>query len=205
MKRLIVLILCPLLLSCGSQKRLKEAPPLSVLLRQRTVYNGEAQPIALEAGEDLPLDIRYYTGLAALEADQGGSAEAPSGAGNYYVKISRPENSVYARGGDIIVDYTIEKAPVLISAEPRQAALYDGSPQSVIARSQPPLSLGAVYYPSAEAREAAARSDTELLKPFTRVQRAPIEPGVYYVTVFYPGDENYRYTEVLVELTITKF
>ncbi|MDR0388713.1 MAG: hypothetical protein LBH73_01425, partial [Spirochaetaceae bacterium] len=64
--------------------------------------------------------------------------------------------------------------------------------------------LSAVYYPTREAREAAAQaaSRSEVLRGFTRVERAPIEPGTYYVTVYYPGDNNYQYAKLDVELTI---
>lgn len=170
-------------------------PPLTVPAYQQTVYNGKPQPIDVPQTGQGPLEIRYFSGRGELDGE--GSEDAPFAAGVYYVRVRRP--------GDVsglIVEYHIEKAPVTIIAEPVQEAVYNGSPRSVTARSEPSLGLNAVYYPTREAREARSSAAPEVLRGYTRVERAPIEPGTYYVTVYYPGDANYQYTEFDIELTI---
>jgi hypothetical protein len=182
-------------------------------LRQERVYNGEPQPIEAQSSTATapPFVVTYYTSEEACAAREGGKSKAPAGAGLYYVRVEQgggldPELSV-------IVEYLIEKAQVTILADEKQSAYYNGDPKRVMAVSEPPLTLSFSYYPNAEAREAAARAfsqpggDTEVsassaLKGFTRVGRAPIEQGVYYVLVFFPGDENCHAAYKEVEFTI---
>ncbi|MDR1428870.1 MAG: hypothetical protein LBI85_01150 [Spirochaetaceae bacterium] len=185
--------------SCGSVDTAKDVPPLTVPAYQETVYTGNPQPIDVQGTPSL--ELCYFSSMEALGRDEDGSGDAPFAAGVYYVRVRRAGASP---ADDLIVEYHIEKAPVTIMAEPVQEAVYNGSPKSVTAASEPPLGLRAVYYPTRAAREAAANSPaaSEILRGFTRVERAPIEPGTYYVTVYYPGDANYRYAKLDIELTI---
>jgi hypothetical protein len=129
----------------------------------------------------------------------------------YYVRVKRPGGNGFAPGADTIVEYQIEKASVTILADESQGAYYDGNPKRVLAVSEPSFALSFSYYPNAETRDAAARafsqpdtqaSVSEALKGFKRVERAPIEQGIYYVLVFFPGDENYQGIYKKVEFTI---
>jgi hypothetical protein len=102
----------------------------------------------------------------------------------------------------------VEKIPVAIIAEKRQIAVYNGSPRRVAARAEPEVPLSFSYYPSAELREKAAQKrdnpdeKREALAGYRRVERAPIEPGVYYVTVFFPGDERHLPASAEVDFMI---
>jgi hypothetical protein len=204
MKALLITLTVLLTLACGSTGAVKDAPQVIAPAYQETVYNGQVQPVEVsQDGDGAPLELRYFTSARNLELDEGGSPDAPAAAGVYFVRIRRPGGNGFAAGEDIVVEYHIEKAPVKIFAEPLQEAVYNGSPKSVTARSEPSFGLSAVYYPTREAREAA-RSDTAsaAIRGFTRVERAPIEPGTYYVSVYYPGDDNYQYARLEIELII---
>jgi hypothetical protein len=168
---------------------------------QNEVYSGEAKPFIVY-GEGYR--IRYYSSQADLKAGTNGSADAPVEPGRYYVRIMHPNNpGKYAPA--LLV---IEKAPVAIFAEAAQQAVYNGSPKRVSASSQPSLPLSFSYYPSAEVRERAQKNFANperrqaALSGFKRVERAPVEPGVYYVTVFYPGDERYHPAMTEVDFVI---
>ncbi|MDR1211597.1 MAG: hypothetical protein LBK40_05130 [Spirochaetaceae bacterium] len=182
--------------SCASVDTEKNVPPLTVAAYQQTVYNGMPQPIEVPRTDRGPLEIRYFS--AGEEPDGEGSEDPPIAAGVYYVRVRQPGDD-----SGLMVEYHIGKAPVTIIAEPVQEAVYNGSPKSVAARSEPSLGLNAVYYPTREAREAAAGSSAAPdVRGYTRVERAPIEPGTYYVTVYYSGDANYQYTKFDIELII---
>jgi hypothetical protein len=182
MKSLLISLTVLLTLgSCGSTGKGKDAPPVIAPAYQETVYNGQVQPVDVrrQDGDEAPLELRYFTGVRDLENDEGGRSAAPSAAGVYLVRIRRPGGNGFASGADIVVEYHILKAPLKIFAEPLQEAVYNGSPKSVAARSEPSFGLSAVYYPTREAREAAGSpgASSEVLSSFTRVERAPIEPG----------------------------
>jgi hypothetical protein len=125
--------------------------------------------------------------------------------------VERAGGNGFAAGEDVIVEYLIEKASVAVFADENPGAYYDGNPKRVLASSEPPFTLSFSYYPNAETRDAAARafsqpdiqaSVSEALRGFRRVERAPIEQGVYSVLVFFPGDENYYGAYKKVEFTI---
>jgi hypothetical protein len=179
--------------------------------RQRRVYNGAGQPVeALPSREDAPpFIVTYYTSMEAREAREGGTDYPPSEAGLYYVRVGRPGGGGFAPGEDVLVEYQIEKAEVTILADETQSAYYDGNPKRVLAVCEPSFTLSFSYYPNAEIRDAAVRSFSQggghapaALRNFTRIERAPIERGVYYVLVFFPGNANYKAAYKEVNFTI---
>jgi hypothetical protein len=194
-----------------------DRPPLPAEItsprKQSVVYNGRPQPADVRADQDAPLVVTYYPSLGAWWFDEDGTREAPVNAGLYYVKISRPAGNGYAQGEDVMVEYSITKAVITIKAEKIQTAAYNGDPKRVQASAEPQVPLYFSYYPAPEVRAAAvqalfqpdenALSGISLaLQGFRRVERAPIEQGVYYVLVYYPGDDNRFSAYAEVDFTI---
>ncbi|MDR1565761.1 MAG: hypothetical protein LBS48_00570 [Treponema sp.] len=186
-------------------------PPAEIVspLKQSVVYNGRPQPVDARAGQDVPLVVTYYPSQGAWWFDEDGTREAPVNVGLYYVKISRPAGNGYAKGKDLMVEYHITKAAITINTEKVQTASYNGDPKRVQASAEPQVPLSFSYYPAPEVRAAAVQALSQpdesalsgisvALRGLKRVERAPIEQGVYYVLVYYPGDENHflAYTEV---------
>jgi hypothetical protein len=194
----------------GEPSRLKKAPDVDVPLRQRTTYNGKAQPIQVDVVEDkAPLVITYFDSAKALEDGKGGSSEAPVDGGLYFVRIERPEGNGYAAGDDIVIEYRIDARAVRIIAGDRQEAVYDGNPKRVKAESDPPLALSFSYFPNRESMMMVFRSverqfdrQGNVPRGYTRVERPPIEPGTYYVLVYFSGSRNYRSASKEIEFTI---
>jgi hypothetical protein len=187
---------------------LRRAPDVAADLFQSTVYNGEPQGVELRVRDDAPLVVTYFDSQEALEQGAGGTVETPVDAGLYFVRVERPEGGGYAEGQDIVIEFRIERKALRITAENKQEALYDGSAKRVKAEADAPVLLSASYFPTAEARQAATRVDVQpeqrsaALRGFTRVEHAPKEPGTYYVTVYYPGDNNYLPASKEIEFTI---
>jgi hypothetical protein len=201
------------LTACGTRRGdLEEPPIITSATYQHTLYNGRAQPIdARAARDDVPsFTITYFPSEEALLNNEGGSLEAPAAVGSYYARIERPAGNGYAEGKPVKVEYYIQKAFVAITAEEKQEAFYDGNPKRVKADADPPLSLSSSYFPNPEARTAAALPESQstqraaALRGLTRVDRPPTEPGRYYVTVYFPGDENYLAASKEIEFSIIR-
>ncbi|MFP3040676.1 hypothetical protein LQZ19_02530 [Treponema primitia] len=186
----------------GSAAAPEDPPIITSATYQHNLYNGKPQPIeaaAAKAGA-APFIITYYPSLEALEKDEGGTTETPSAVGDYYVRIERPAGNGYARGRDIPVEYHIQKAFVTITAEEKQTAVYDGQPKTVKAAADVPVDLVFTYFPSETARRQGVAGNGQ---PSGGSNQAPVEAGVYYVVVSFPGDRNYRDAAKDVELAIT--
>jgi len=102
-----------------------------------------------------------------------------------------------------------------IEAEEIQQTHFDGNPKRVQARAEPPVPLFFSYYPNRELRETAQRAVrettsrgdsvrrlTQTFRGFRRMERAPVEQGIYYVWIFFPGDNNHEAAHANVEFTI---
>jgi hypothetical protein len=192
---------------------LKSAPEIVSPLYQEAIYNGRPQPIEAKAEIDAPLQVIYYPSAAARWFDEDGYDYAPVETGVYYARIKRPSWNGYDRGEDVDVEYHIKKATVEIIADEGQNAAYNGDPKRVIASAEPDVPLSFSYYPNANVARAAIRAlaqpdaDTRsgisaALSGLKRVERAPIEQGVYYVVVYFPGDDNYHLAYKEVKFTI---
>jgi hypothetical protein len=184
--------------NCGTRKdavKLEEPPIITSATYQHTLYNGKPQPIDARAARNdtPPFIITYFPTEEALLKNEGGTTEPPAAVGSYYARIERPAGNGYAAGRDISVEYAIQKAFVTISAEKRQEAVYDGDPKHAASSADVPVDLVIRYYPSEEARSAGDAPGGP-----------PTEPGIYFVTVSYDGDENYRPATKDVEFTIRK-
>jgi hypothetical protein len=196
-----MLILTTGFLSCGTREGTGEDSPLesppiiTSATYQHTLYNGRPQPIDARAARDdtAPFIITYFPNNEALLKDEGGTAEPPVAVGSYYARIERPAGNGYAAGRDIAVEYYIQKALVSITAEEKQEALYDGAPKRIAASADAPVELAIDYYPSEQARLSGAA-----------LGGPPAEPGLYFVTLSYAGDENYRPASKDVEFAIIK-
>jgi hypothetical protein len=191
----------------------KPSPEIVSPLYQEVVYNGRPQPIEARAEINIPLEVIYYPSPTARYFDEEGYANAPVESGIYYAKIKRPAWNEYARGEDTDVEYHIKKARVDIIAEESQIAVYNGDPKRVTASAEPAVLLSFSYYPNAEVAHAAIRalaqpdadsssSVAAALRGLKRVERSPIEQGLYYVVVYFPGDDNYHLAYKEVEFTI---
>jgi hypothetical protein len=85
------------------------APLISSATWQHTLYNGKPQPIeALTVQGEIPLVVTYFPSLDALERDEGGTTDAPTEVGTYYVRIERPAGEDYAAGPPVKVEYLIQ-------------------------------------------------------------------------------------------------
>jgi hypothetical protein len=191
----------------------RPSPKIVSPLYQEVIYNGKPQPIDARAEIDAPLNVIYYPSPTARYMDEEGYDDAPVEAGVYYAKIKRPSWNGYAQGEDVDVEYHIKKAAVEIAAEEFQVAVYNGDPKRVTASAEPAVRLSFSYYPNAEVAHAAIRALIQpdagtksgvsaALRGLNRVERAPIEQGVYYVIVYFPGDDNYQLAYKEIKFTI---
>ena len=192
-------------------------PRLIVKSSQELVYNGKPQPVSFHyIGEKVPIVIYYHSPEARKEGREG-SSSAPVRAGTYYVRVViYPGEHEHIPVEEVFVEYRILKQPVKIEAEEFQEAFYNGNPKRIQARADPPVPLSYSYYPNRELMETAQRSVeesalrgnsaprpiTETYRGYRRVERAPIERGIYYVWIYYPGDENHEAAHANVEFTI---
>jgi hypothetical protein len=171
------------------------APIITSATYQHTQYNGKPQPVETKTARgDIPVVVTYFPSLDALERNEGGTTVTPSEVGAYYARVERPAAKDYRAGRDITIEYYIQKALILITAQEKQTARYDGSPKRVSVSSEPPVELSVVYYKSA-VDSIAAKGGT--VQPPTAV-------GVYSVTASFAGDEHYRPASKDVEFTITR-
>ena len=194
-----------LLHSCSTSPR--SGPNLIVMPQQEAVYSGAPQPIIARSRPELPLVITYYNVLSP----GSGSSEAPTMPGIYTVEVNFAPQTGFDNMR--VVEYQIHRAPVTIIADEQQSASYDGNPKRVLAASEPELPLSYSYYPNPELLRAAVytfnnpsearqASLNAALRRFTRVERAPREQGLYYVLVFFPGNDRYEAAFRTVEFTI---
>ncbi|MDR2446557.1 MAG: hypothetical protein LBD58_04615 [Treponema sp.] len=172
------------LVSCVSKESaLEEAPIITSATYQHTQYNGRRQAVEVHAAKDdaPPFVITYFASEDDLENDRNGRAEAPVEAGDYYVRIERPGGNGYKQGGNIKVEYHIQKAFISIIADPVQRFAYDGEPKPAEASIEPPVEPPLVFsYFAANANDAA---NSALPSP-------PAAKGVYRVVVVFPGNER---------------
>jgi hypothetical protein len=85
------------------------APLISSATWQHTIYNGKPQPIeALTVRDEIPLVVTYFTSLEAFERGEGGTTDAPTEVGTYYVRIERPAGADYEAGPPVKVEYLIQ-------------------------------------------------------------------------------------------------
>jgi hypothetical protein len=189
----VIVLVILLFGSCAPRERALEDPPvITSATYQHTQYNGRTQPIEAKAAKsDVPaFIITYFRSLEDLEQDNDGSVEPPGEVGDYYVRIERPGGNGYRQGGNITIEYHIQKAFVSIVADPVQRFAYDGGPKEIAARlephEEPPLVIS--YF-------AADNSASALASP-------PVERGRYRVTAVFPGNERYMGASTEIELLI---
>jgi hypothetical protein len=189
--------------ACGSRDRAEAPPIITSATYQHTLYNGESQPIEARAAADTePFVITYFTSLEDLEQDRGGTAEAPSAVGKYYVRIRRPPGRGYAAGRDITVEYFIQKALVTIGAEERQEYRYDGTPKPAAASADKPVALEFAYYPAENAPAGIVSGANIVGGAGSALPGPPAGPGVYRVHVSFPGNAEYMGASRDIELII---
>jgi hypothetical protein len=111
--------------------------------------------------------------------------------GDYYVRVERPAGKGYRRGGNLKIEYHIQKAFVSLVALPVQRFDYDGGPKEVAARTEPPQEPPLIISYFA----ASGAAGTPLAAP-------PSARGSYRVTVVFPGNERYMGASEEIELRI---
>ncbi|MCL2834294.1 MAG: hypothetical protein FWD78_14070 [Treponema sp.] len=188
-------------------------PVITVSPYQEAVFTGSPLTITAYCESPVPLIITYYSSRDDYWMIRGGFFDGPVEPGTYYVNINSAPGYGYGPAGDTLVEFCIKKAPVTITAEALQSAPYNGSPRRVLALAEPDVQLSYSYYPNAQLQQAALEaflrpdgnvqsSLSSALQNFTRVERAPVEQGVYYVLVFFPGNARYEPACAEVEFTI---
>jgi len=192
---------------------LLQSPVITAVPYQETVYTGYPQPITASCEPAVPLVITYYHSVGDYWNIQNAFYDAPAEPGFYYVSINCAPGYGYAHTDDFLVEYVINKASVEIIADEIQSASYNGNPRRVQAESEPAVSLSYSYYPNPELRQTAVEAFSRpggeagsalssALQNFTRVERAPAEQGIYYVLVFFSGNERYEPVYKEIEFTI---
>ncbi|MDR2072734.1 MAG: hypothetical protein LBP60_04790 [Spirochaetaceae bacterium] len=192
--RALVILLVPVFFAaCISEEpgALNEPPIISSASYQHTLYTGRPQPIDARAEKDdiPPLVITYFPSEQALLRNKGGSREAPSEVGDYYVRIERPGGNGYKRGKNVKVEYHIQRAFVSIIADPVQRFVYDGNPKEPVVHSEPPVELR-ISYTLMLPMEAAV------------LDSPPSGRGIYRATVVFSGNERYMGASRDIELRI---
>ena len=195
-------------------EEMRESPRLIVKSSQEAVYNGKPQPISFQYAGDEEPDIIYYPSVEARKENRGGSSAAPVRAGTYFVRVRYPGGNEHPVPEEALAEYRIIRSPVKIETGEIQRAFYNGNPKRVQAETVPPVPLSYSYYPNRQLRETAQKAaresavknsgppPTRSYKGYRRVERAPIEPGTYYVWICFPGDENHEPAHANVEFTI---
>ena len=181
----------------------RQSHSLIVPSPQELYFNGNRQPLKVEySGDDDP-EIIYYPTPRARDEERGGSYSAPARVGAYFALVR-------CRYGEARAELRIVKRKVIISAESNQEAVYNGNPKRVQVEVDPPLTVFFSYYPNRELMESAIAAEkqnsgmsfSQTLQGYRRVERAPTEPGIYYVWIYYPGDENNTAAEATVTFRI---
>jgi hypothetical protein len=185
-----------LLFSCAPRERLlqeqalEDAPIITSATYQHTQYNGRGQAVELRTAKEgaPPFVLTYFTSEADLERGRGGSGEAPAEVGDYYVRVERPGGNGYRRGQNIKIEYHIQKAFIVLDADPVQRFAYDGKPKEIAVHAEPP--------PEPPLRISyTAEEGGALPSP-------PVNRGRYRVTIVFPGNERYLGASREVELRI---
>ena len=216
----ILLIAAGLLSSCAAQTVLineeqqenREVYLLEVNSPQEAMYNGKPREISYTYSGDTKPDVVYFMSSNDMAEDRRGSRTAPVNAGVYYVRVTPPAGNKDNPVKEFFITFIIRKRPVKIAAEKPQTVVYDGNPKRIQASADPPVPLSFSYYPNVELLETAKRiaeeassgqeSITQSFKGYRRIDRAPSEPGIYYVWIYYPGDENTESASLDVILSI---
>jgi hypothetical protein len=187
-----------LIIFCSLQKELAEPPIITSATYQHTLYNGGPQPVEAKAAKDdvPPFVITYFSSEDALSKNEGGSPEAPAEVGDYYVRIERPSGNGYREGPAVKIEYHIQKALVILSAEDRQEFVYDGTPKSAAVSADAPVELGIVYY-AENAGNNNVSGDRGAALP-----GPPVNRGRYRVLVSFAGNARYMGASKEIELVI---
>jgi hypothetical protein len=187
-----------LVIFCSSQKELAEPPIITSATYQHTLYNGRPQAIEARAAKDdvSPFVITYFTSEDALLKNEGGSLDAPAETGDYYVLIERPSGNGYREGPAVKVEYHIQKALVILSAEDRQEFVYDGTPKNAAVSADAPVELEIVYYAAAAGNNNASEGRAAALSG------PPVNRGRYRVLVSFAGNARYMGASKELELVI---
>jgi hypothetical protein len=195
MMRLVVSLLVILIInSCASRVSEPEEPPIiTSATYQHTQYNGRGQPVEVRAAKDdvPPFVVTYFSSEENLERNENGTAEAPAEVGDYYVRVERPAGNGYKQGKRIKIEYHVQKAFIVITADPVQRFVYDGKPKEALVRAEPPVDLAASYF---AAGHLAAGSGA-LAAP-------PVEKGRYRVVIAFSGNARYMGASTEIELLI---
>jgi hypothetical protein len=166
-----------------------EAPPVTVPAYQEVFYNGEAQPIDTAGAGEASLRLTYFPSEESLLGGEGGSAEAPSEVGRYFVKVQQPGEG-FQEGRELVVEYRIQKAPVNIIARAVQEFRRDGREKPVAARADAPVPLTILYY-DADRRGTQAQTRGPGAAFSLALPGPPSAPGHYLVRISFPGDSHY--------------
>ena len=186
-------------------------PRVIVSTLQETFYNGSPQAIQARCEQQIPLIITYYPNAEDYRKIRNEFYNPPSEPGTYFVSVNCARGYGYADINDILVEYRIKKGIVRITADRVQSAVYNGNPRRVQAAADPAVPLSYSYYPNIEvmktAVEAFVRPDNQqtlssVLQRFKRVESAPTEQGVYYVLIYFNGNDRYEPVYSEVEFTI---
>ncbi|GAB6391253.1 MAG: hypothetical protein MdMp014T_0626 [Treponematales bacterium] len=174
--RAVCVVFGLILSSCAPKAALENAPIITSATYQHTLYNGRGQPIEATAAKDNapPFVITYFTSEADFDNNSGGTTEPPAEVGDYYARIERPAGNGYKRGGDIKVEYHIQKAMIAIHARDVQRFRFDGEPKAAAASAEPPVDLRFEYF----------AGETPLPGP-------PFQRGGYRVRVSFDGSSRY--------------
>jgi hypothetical protein len=191
---LIAVLLAPLFFSCASKEgALEDAPIITSATYQHTQYNGRSQAVEVEAAKHdaPPFIVTYFKSEKDLAENRDGNMEPPVEVGDYYARIERPGGNGYRRGGNIKIEYHIQKAFVSIVADPVQRFSWDGSPRQIVARTEPPEEPPLVVSYTA----ADDSAGTPLAGP-------PSRRGRYRAAVVFPGNDRYMGASTEVEMRI---
>jgi hypothetical protein len=182
--------------ACTSKQALEDPPIITSATHQHTLYNGKAQSIeaaAAKEGAPSPV-ITYFRSEEDLHAGRNGSSEPPAEVGNYYVRIRRPAGNGYRAGKDITVEFHIQKALVIITAEERQELVYDGKPKAIVFSIDHDVEPVVEYY-HAPSHDRPKTYGFPLGEP-------PTERGVYKADIFWGGDAHFMGASKEVYLVI---
>jgi hypothetical protein len=187
-----------LIIFCSSQKEAAEPPIITSATYQHTLYNGRPQPIEARAAKHdaPPFVITYFTSEDALLKNEGGSPDVPAEVGDYYVLIERPSGNGYREGPAVKVEYHIQKALVILSAEDRQEFVYDGTPKSAAVSADAPVELEIAYY----AENAGGNNPSE--DRGAALPGPPVNRGRYRALVSFAGNARYMGASKEIELVI---
>jgi len=179
---------------------------------QEVLYNSAPRQINARSIPELPLIITYYKTRDDYSFMRNGFYDPPVEPGYYYVTVNCARGYGYNEINDTLVEFRIKKAPVKITGDAVQSAVYNGNPRRVQVTAEPEVPLSYSYYPDLETRQAALiaffnpetgeQPLATALQRFRRVESAPAEQGTYYVLVYFYGNERYEPAYREIDFTI---